>query len=165
MNGSYRAEQLGYSAQRRCLDKQAMSGEYPKILDPFAMYLSSQPLYKNQSLYDITDECRNECCAAWPDTPNGQPGMPLFECYTPLDVPPSAYQDNWVTSNSMDLLDAKPKGQPWFMQVNYVGPHPPFIIMEHMNKSVNNRSMPMAMQSDLNASAVLISRRDYTAGW
>merc|ERR1719410_907186 len=135
-----------------------MTGEYPKILDPFAAWLSTQPLYKNQSLYNITDECRNDCCAQWPGA-----GPALLECSGILDVPTDAYQDNWVTTNSIDLLDAKPKDQPWFMQVNYVGPHPPFIIMEHMNKSVTNRSMPLAMESNLNASAILTSRRDYTA--
>merc|ERR1719411_2549678 len=97
VNGSYRADQLGYSAQRRCLDKQAMTGEYPKILDPFAAWLSTQPLYNDQSLYNITDECRNDCCAEWPVQ-----GPALFECPGILDVPTDAYQDNWVTSNSID---------------------------------------------------------------
>mmetsp|Transcript_72703 Transcript_72703/g.116016 ORF Transcript_72703/g.116016 Transcript_72703/m.116016 type:complete len:487 (-) Transcript_72703:57-1517(-) len=148
VNGTYRAAQLGYSAQCRCLDKTALAAMFPTIYDPFSYYLA------NQSLYNITDECMNDCCTQQFD---------MYECPEALPVPSTAYQDNWVTWNTLDLLEKKPANQPWFMQVNFPGPHPPFIILQAMNDTVNNRYLPLPMNSTFNASDMEIARRDYTA--
>ena len=175
VDGSYRAKQLGFSAQRRCLDKTALPVFYPNVTDPFTAYLA------NQSLYNITDECYETCCDDWPNN-----GPPFYECPESINVPHDAYQDNWVTWNSLHLLDTKPDGQSWsviffihlklfshftyfcilsirFMQVNFVGPHPPFIITKGMNETVNNRSFPAAMDSSFDPYDMQIVRRDYTA--
>jgi arylsulfatase A-like enzyme len=37
-----------------------------------------------------------------------------------------AYADNWIARNGLELLRAVPVGEPWFLQVNYNGPHDPF---------------------------------------
>ena len=106
IDGTYRSQQLGFSAQHRCMDKTALPVFYPNITDPFTDYLS------NQSLYGITDQCYNDCCDQWP---NGGPAM--YECPEAINVPTDAYQDNWVTWNSLDLLQNKPADKPWYVYI------------------------------------------------
>ena len=49
------------------------------------------------------------------------------------------------------------------MQVNFVGPHPPFIILPEMNETINNRSFPKPMDSFFDADDMQVVRRDYSA--
>ena len=51
----------------------------------------------------------------------------------------SLYWDDWTRDESVRLLDEKPPNTPWFMQVNFPGPHPPFIITAEMNASIMER--------------------------
>ena len=44
------------------------------------------------------------------------------------------YCDNWIGRNGMSLLDAVPAGEPWFMAVNFAGPHPPMDITARMER-------------------------------
>ncbi|MFQ5811076.1 MAG: sulfatase [Armatimonadota bacterium] len=50
----------------------------------------------------------------------------------PTPLPEEAYCDNWIGQNGLDLLAAAPEGQPWFLQVNFNGPHGPWDITERM---------------------------------
>ena len=43
----------------------------------------------------------------------------------PTPLPDFAYGDNWIGRNTIDILGELPAGQPWFMQVNFTGPHEP----------------------------------------
>ena len=52
----------------------------------------------------------------------------------PTPLPDDAYCDNWVGQNGIDLLRAAPKEKPWFLQVNFTGPHPPWDITQGMTK-------------------------------
>ena len=43
------------------------------------------------------------------------------------------YEDDWVAGNAIKLLQTwdqtkKVDGKPFFMQVNFPGPHPPFAV-------------------------------------
>jgi len=51
---------------------------------------------------------------------------------TPLSD--EVYCDNWIARNGLGLIDAAPKGQPWFLQVNFNGPHNPWDITASMEK-------------------------------
>ncbi len=51
---------------------------------------------------------------------------------TPL--PDDAYGDNWVGANGLELLDRAPAGRPWFLQVNFPGPHAPWDITRSMER-------------------------------
>lgn len=57
---------------------------------------------------------------------------------TPL--PDEAYCDNWITSNALDKIKAVPVGEPWFLQVNFAGPHSPFDITKSMEQKVKNKN-------------------------
>ena len=52
----------------------------------------------------------------------------------PTPLPDDAYDDNWIASNGLELIRRAPSGKPWFLQVNFTGPHPPWDITESMTK-------------------------------
>lgn len=52
----------------------------------------------------------------------------------PTPLPDESYGDNWIARNGLALLDAAPKGKPWFIQVNFNGPHQPWDITSSMEK-------------------------------
>ena len=58
--------------------------------------------------------------------------MPHGTFPTPLS--PEEYCDNWVNQNALDLLSSAPADRPWFLQVNYTGPHSPFDITAEMHE-------------------------------
>merc|ERR1712154_654356 len=77
-----------------------------------------------------------------------------------------SYEDNWITQRTLEVLDRIPNtdtDQPWFIQINWAGPHPPFIILEDMNQTVNDRALPYPMNGSEDTNDVLIARRDYVA--
>jgi len=51
---------------------------------------------------------------------------------TPL--PDEAYADNWIARNGLELIRNAPPGKPWFLQVNFNGPHPPMDVTERMRE-------------------------------
>ena len=81
---------------------------------------------------------------------------------TPL--PDDAYCDNWIGDNGLALLRDAPAGKPWFLQVNFTGPHSPWDVTESMRKSVEGRELPPPLHS---ASAddprAIEVRRNYAA--
>ena len=50
----------------------------------------------------------------------------------PVAVPDSAYCDNWIARNGLELLDRAPDHRPWHLVLNFVGPHPPMDITTSM---------------------------------
>ncbi len=52
----------------------------------------------------------------------------------PTTLPEHAYCDNWLSQNGLDLLRAAPEDKPWFLQVNFTGPHGPWDITERMRE-------------------------------
>lgn len=53
---------------------------------------------------------------------------------TPTPLPDEAYCDNWIADNGLELLHAIPRDQPWFMQINFTGPHDPMDITATMRE-------------------------------
>ena len=52
------------------------------------------------------------------------------------------YPDDFVRDRAIDILDRKPAGKPWFLQVNFPGPHPPIVSTSAMARSVMGRKWP-----------------------
>ncbi len=50
-------------------------------------------------------------------------------CPIPMNMSYDEYEDNWVNPRTIQMIDRKPEGVPWFLQVNYPGPHPNFAIL------------------------------------
>ena len=43
----------------------------------------------------------------------------------PSPLPDDAYCDNWIARNGLELMRHFPQGKPWFLAVNFAGPHNP----------------------------------------
>jgi arylsulfatase A-like enzyme len=61
----------------------------------------------------------------------------------PTELNDEEYCDNWVGNNALELLDRAPEDKPWFLQVNFTGPHDPFDITEEMHKWYREIDFPM----------------------
>ncbi len=82
----------------------------------------------------------------------------------PTPLPDEAYCDNWIGQNGLDLLDRAPAGKPWFLQVNFTGPHNPWDVTERMWQSVRDRHLPPPCHSRSVADPRAIEiRRNYVA--
>ena len=65
----------------------------------------------------------------------------------PTPLPDRAYCDNWVAENGLKLLRGSPKNVPWFLMVNFTGPHPPVDITGSMERTCRGRGYPQPNES------------------
>jgi choline-sulfatase len=87
-----------------------------------------------------------------------------YSVTTPCPLPEDAYCDNWLSANGLDLLRRAPAGRPWFLQINFVGPHNPMDITPRMEATVRGRSYPAPHHSTLFTPAIHQAiRQNYTA--
>ena len=131
IDGNYRIKQIGFNDQRRCHGKLDIDKRWPKIKDPFSKYLHDV----NKSNY--IHQCYKQCDE-----------LQLF-CKEPCnlnDDNDKSYHDNWITQQTLDILDNKPNdNSPWFLQVNFAGPHVPYLITTKIENKYNkykNRTFP-----------------------
>jgi arylsulfatase A-like enzyme len=81
---------------------------------------------------------------------------------TPL--PDEAYCDNWVGDNGLKLLRRAPAGKPWFLQVNFTGPHDPWDITQSMTALYEGVDFPSAHGDEsLPPERHVAVRRNYSA--
>ena len=66
----------------------------------------------------------------------------------PSVVPDDAYCDNWIAQNGLNLVRAVPKGTPWFIQINFNGPHPPMDITKSMYEQWKDAKFPPPRAGD-----------------
>lgn len=71
----------------------------------------------------------------------GRPGG-LFANTDPSALPDYAYGDNWIGSNGCRLIESAPEGKPWFLQVNFNGPHDPMDVTRSMAESCDGIAYP-----------------------
>lgn len=69
-------------------------------------------------------------------------GAGAYTNVAPTPLPDHAYCDNWIGSNAVRLLSEAPKDKPWFLQVNFNGPHDPLDITQQMLDSWQDRELP-----------------------
>ncbi|MBL8179401.1 MAG: sulfatase-like hydrolase/transferase [Bryobacterales bacterium] len=60
----------------------------------------------------------------------------------PSPLPEEAYCDNWIAARGLDLLRRAPSAKPWFLQINFAGPHNPVDITRRMERTVRRRQFP-----------------------
>jgi len=60
----------------------------------------------------------------------------------PTPLPDDAYCDNWLARNGLELLSRTPRGKPWFLQVNFTGPHDPWDITASMARWYSDAHFP-----------------------
>ena len=82
----------------------------------------------------------------------------------PTPLPDDAYCDNWIAQNGLDLIDAAPDGGPWFLQVNFNGPHSPWDVTQSMVDLYDADDMPAPYGAGkLPSEEYLGVRRNYSA--
>ena len=83
---------------------------------------------------------------------------------TPMDIADEAYNDNWVGQNGLNLVQDFPSDQPWFVQVNFPGPHPPMDITPGMAEWYRDAMFPGPHRNDqLPPDVHTAIRRNYSA--
>lgn len=83
---------------------------------------------------------------------------------TPL--PDALYIDNWTAHAGMDLLASVPIGEPWYLFVNFSGPHEPLDITDSMANRLADRSgfpSPFMATDDFSPAQHQRIRSQYTA--
>jgi arylsulfatase A-like enzyme len=83
------------------------------------------------------------------------------------ELPDYAYSDNWTGDNALAILETFcGEDKPWFLQVNFPGPHNPWDVTEAMQKRWRDVDFPLPWDCSLTAEeavgAVKI-RRNYAA--
>ncbi len=82
----------------------------------------------------------------------------------PTTLPEEAYCDNWLADNGLKLLREAPADRPWFLQVNFTGPHDPWDITRNMADWYADVDFPQPVASTLlTPEAHLGIRRNYAA--
>ncbi|WP_127580088.1 sulfatase family protein [Paenibacillus koleovorans] len=82
----------------------------------------------------------------------------------PTELPEDAYCDNWLTSNGLQLLSEFPADQPWFLMVNFTGPHGPWDITKSMKEAWEGVPLPLPNRWDKDTDELAVEiRRNYAA--
>lgn len=143
-NASYRATELGYSAwQARTPGKLGTltpnAGPYNAYLAESTVVLPNGSLANAQWVHDV---CFGET-GLNPDQKLPHSNWTCCHgaqvCDVPEHLPAEYYEDNWVGQKGLEMLLQRPPGQPWYMQVNWPGPHTPFIVTKEMMESTATR--------------------------
>jgi arylsulfatase A-like enzyme len=66
----------------------------------------------------------------------------------PTSLPEETYCDNWIGQNGVRMLRSFPKDHPWFMIVNFTGPHAPWDVTERMRAAWEKVDFPPPHRSD-----------------
>lgn len=74
-------------------------------------------------------------------------GKGNFTATFPTPLPDHAYCDNWIANNGISLLRDAPKDKPWFIQVNFAGPHSPVDITRSMMPWYQEKQFPQPNQN------------------
>ena len=80
----------------------------------------------------------------------------------PAVLSDEAYGDNWIARNGLELVRSVPKGTPWFVQVNFNGPHNPMDITKSMYERWKDAKLPPPVEGD-GSDGTARKRRNYAA--
>jgi len=82
----------------------------------------------------------------------------------PTPLPEHAYCDNWLAENGLKLLRQAPRNQPWFLQVNFTGPHAPMDITRQMERTCRDRTYPQPNRCKVLTPEIHVAiRQNYSA--
>ncbi len=158
IDGSTHASALGFSQWARCEGKEDAAGSTPH--DPYGAWCSQQSEVvngKNLSFWEIYNADMKSCTS-------GVGAAGGYDCQQPSPLPQEAYEDDWVAEHAIGLLANKPAGVPWFLQVSFPGPHPPFVVTGGMMNATAGLKFPDAFDNPtLRHDVQQTVRRDYAA--
>lgn len=95
----------------------------------------------------------------------GPDGCPrAYSQTSPTPLPDRAYCDNWLAQNGLDLMAKFPRNRPWFLAVNFTGPHDPEDITRRMERTVRGRVFPQPVDCKVcSPQTHELIRENYTA--
>lgn len=141
IDGQYHSKALGFSASARTEGKEdVLKSKNPT--DPYGEFCLNHT-EGNITLWEILSCMDSTCCTSARGSSSG------YYCENPSVMPQFGYEDDFVTNITIELLDNKPKGVPWFLQVSFPGPHPPFIVTESMKKLTSNETFPFPVDNSV----------------
>lgn len=123
INGTFHETALGFVAgARTCGKDDVLSGGVPH--DPYGAFCNRTSISvdgREETLWHVLQSDSSHCCS-------DADGAAGYDCTVPTEFPQPDYEDQYIAAGAISLLDARPPGVPWFLQVNFAGPHPPFIV-------------------------------------
>lgn len=149
-DGKYLLPQWGFSDGLNNAGKMdVIAAARRAIPEPYALHL------KSRNLLDVhLEDYRHRS--------GGPRGAYAYTAPTPL--PDDDYADNWVSANGLSLLEQAPAGKPWFLQVNWPGPHDPEDITRRMEATVRRLQLPQPFDNtEFPAATQLAIRQNYSA--
>lgn len=152
IDGKLHLKAWGFSDGVNCLGKgDAVAAGRVTPHDPYMAFLYDHHLAKIY-IQDITKR-------------GGGGGLArTYADTTPSPLPDYAYCDNWIGQTGLDLMNRFPKGKPWFMQVNFAGPHNPEDVTRDMWERWRNVNFPPPNGADgLSEEQNNNIRRNYSA--
>ena len=137
-NGAASMKALGFADFERTQGKRNTIGTPPQPRDIYGVYLKSQK--------GITVRGKQVDGFEALQSSYNNPVGPKSHAYQSF-LPDGLYEDNFVGDVTVRLLRRKPARKPWFLQVNFPGPHDPFAITAGMEASVAGRTFGVATGS------------------
>ncbi|MFC4115122.1 sulfatase [Nonomuraea zeae] len=90
--------------------------------------------------------------------------LPSYVNTRPTPLPEEAYCDNWVARNALDVLAGFEPGRPWYLAVNFTGPHNPMDVTAGMQRRRRDAAFPPPVAAqDFDADTHQRVRRNYAA--
>lgn len=121
IDGDFHRVELGFSDGLRASGKMDVVSSFPQPHEPYGVFLNATVVPLSSGV-NTTAWLAHAACM-------GKGDKALCETGT---FPGSTYEDNWTAENAKTLIRRRPAGQPFFIQVNFPGPHPPFLITTEM---------------------------------
>ncbi|RJP32209.1 MAG: choline-sulfatase [Candidatus Omnitrophota bacterium] len=148
LDGKHRLEEWGFSDGIDNAGKwDAINSGAKEPKDPYMHYLRQQELLSVHVEDFNTRRGKDNYC-------NTAPTLLAEE----------AYCDNWVGKNGLKLIRQSPKGKPWFLQVNFTGPHSPMDITQRMDAICRDRDfLPPNRNSEYDEKIHNAIRQNYSA--
>lgn len=63
-------------------------------------------------------------------------------------LPPELHATNWIVDKSIDFLETREQGQPFFLWASFCDPHPPLVALEPYYSMYDNDDIPDPVESE-----------------
>jgi len=148
--GTKRSVQLGFDDFGRCYGKEFVS----YVTNPVDPYMDA--LDKCGSFEKYKKE--SEACNL-----TGFISDKGYTCPGLSELKKENFIDDWIALKAQKFIAEAPEDKPFFLQVNYAGPHPPFVVTKAMIDARGGpREWPLAHNStSLDAEAQQLVRENY----
>lgn len=80
-----------------------------------------------------------------------------------IDIPIDTYCDNYVCQNGVDMINSFEDDKPWFLQVNFTGPHDPWDVLSSMVDKYRDINLPTPSLYDGDTDSINAVRQNYAA--